>query len=115
MIFVLPNGRNVYLSSYFTNSKTAGNWEDYVVRDLVPDIDRSYRTLKNARSRGITGYSKGGFVALRMAMRVPDVFSSAYAESAPAVFLSQRLSAARSRRAGRPSRRFARDRNSTTS
>jgi len=81
MIFVLPNGRNAYLSSYFTNSKTAGNWEDYVVRDLVPDIDSSYRTLKNARSRGITGYSKGGFVALRMAMRYPDVFSSAYAIS----------------------------------
>ena len=95
MIFVLPNGRNAYLSSYFTNSKTAGNWEDYVIRDLVPDIDRRYRTLKNARSRGITGYSKGGFVALRMAMRYPDVFSSAYAISPCCLSLTEAVRSAK--------------------
>lgn len=94
MIFVLPNGRNAYLSSYFTNSRTAGNWEDYVIRDLVPDIDRSYRTLKAARSRGITGYSKGGFVALHLAMRYPDVFSSAYAISPCCLSLTEAVRAA---------------------
>jgi enterochelin esterase-like enzyme len=95
MIFVLPNGRNAYLSSYFTNSKTAGNWEDYVVRDLVPDIDRRYRTLEDARGRGITGYSKGGFVALRMAMRHPEVFSSAYAISPCCLSLTEAVRGAK--------------------
>ena len=95
MIFVLPNGRNAYLSSYFTNSATAGNWEDYVVRNLVPEIDRRFRTLESAGSRGITGYSKGGFVALRMAMRYPDVFSSAYAISPCCLSLTEAVRSAK--------------------
>ena len=85
-----------YLSSYFTNSKTAGDWEDFVVRDLVPDIDRSYRTLKTARSRGITGYSKGGFVALRMAMRYRMSFCRRTAISPCCLSLTEAVRGAKS-------------------
>ena len=93
-IFVFPNGRNGYLSSYFTNSPVAGNWEDYVVGDLVADIDASYTTLAHPGSRGIAGHSKGGFAAIRLAMRHPDVFGSAYAMSPCCLSLLDTVAAA---------------------
>jgi hypothetical protein len=35
MIVVFPNGLNKYRGSFYANSSTTGNWEDYVVRDVV--------------------------------------------------------------------------------
>ena len=81
MIIVTPNGRNRYLGAFYLNSRTTGNWEDYIVRDLVQHVDRTYRTLPSPASRGIAGHSMGGFGALMLAIRHPDVFSAVYALS----------------------------------
>lgn len=95
MIFVFPNGRNGYLSSYFTDSPVTGNWEDYLVQELVADIDNRFRTLHTASSRGITGHSKGAFAAIRLAMRHPDVFGAAYGMSPCCLSLLDAVGAAR--------------------
>ncbi|HEX8829745.1 MAG TPA: alpha/beta hydrolase-fold protein, partial [Longimicrobium sp.] len=58
-----------------------GNWEDFVVRDLVAHVDRRYRTRPRAAARGIDGHSMGGYGALRLAARHPDVFGAVYAAS----------------------------------
>src|SRR3954462_2106333 len=81
VIAVVPNGRNRYGGSYYANSSVDGNWEDYIVRDLVTYIDSHYRTLPSAKSRGLAGHSMGGFGALRIAMKHPDVFGAVYAIS----------------------------------
>lgn len=81
MIVVLPNGINKYMGSFYANSSTTGNWADYVVRDVVGYIDSHYRTLAAAEHRGIAGHSMGGYGALTLAFRHPDVFGSAYAMS----------------------------------
>lgn len=81
MIVVMPDGKNKFGGSFYTNSITTGNWEDYIVRDLVAYIDRKYRTLPNAENRGIAGHSMGGYGAIKLAMKHPDVFGAMYATS----------------------------------
>jgi S-formylglutathione hydrolase FrmB len=56
-------------------------YDDYVTRDLVADVDARYRTAKSRAGRGIAGLSMGGFGALSLAMKHPDVFSAAAATS----------------------------------
>lgn len=81
MIVVVPDARNAYGGAFYTNSPVAGNWADFVARDLVAHVDRRYRTLRRAASRGIEGHSMGGFGALTLAARNPDVFGAVYAAS----------------------------------
>src|SRR5215203_4333254 len=81
MIVVAPNGRNAYQGAFYTNSTVTGNWEDYIYRDLVQSVDASYRTIARAESRGIAGHSMGGYGAMSLAMKHPDVFSAVYALS----------------------------------
>jgi enterochelin esterase-like enzyme len=81
MIVVVPDARNAYGGAFYTNSPVAGNWADFIARDLVAHVDRRYRTLPRAASRGIEGHSMGGFGALTLAARHPDVFGAVYAAS----------------------------------
>jgi S-formylglutathione hydrolase FrmB len=81
MIVVVPNGRNAYLGGFYTNSSVAGNWEDYIYRDVVGYVDGKYRTLARASSRGIAGHSMGGYGAFWLGMRHPDVFGALYSLS----------------------------------
>jgi S-formylglutathione hydrolase len=81
MIVVAPNGLNKLLGSFYTNSLATGDWEDYVVRDVVAYVDSHYRTLPYSGSRGIGGHSMGGYGALMLAFRHPDVFGYVYAMS----------------------------------
>jgi pimeloyl-ACP methyl ester carboxylesterase len=66
-------------SSWYVNSASTGNWEDFVIQELVPYIDANFRTIPNRDSRGIAGIFIGGYGAIRLAMRHPDVFGSVYA------------------------------------
>ena len=65
--------------SWYVNSPVTGNWEDFMVQELVPYIDGNFRTLPDRDSRAITGIFMGGYGAIRLAMRHPDVFGSVYA------------------------------------
>lgn len=80
-IIVVPDGGSRYGGSFYTSSPTTGDYERFVTRELVAEIDRRYRTIADRRARGISGHSMGGYGALRLAMRHPDVFSSVYALS----------------------------------
>jgi hypothetical protein len=66
-------------SSWYVNSSATGNWEDFVIQELVPYIDANFKTLPNRDSRGIAGIFIGGYGAIRFGMRHPDVFGSVYA------------------------------------
>ncbi len=81
MIIVLPDGSNRFGGSMYTDSITTGNWEDYIVRELVAYIDKNYRTLATVESRGIAGHSMGGYGALKLAMKHPDVFGAVFGSS----------------------------------
>jgi len=75
-----------YWCSNYTNSIVTGNWEDFIVKDLVNYTESNYRTLPELNSRGIAGHSMGGFGAMKIAMIHPDIFSSVYTMSGPLDF-----------------------------
>ena len=78
MIIVMPDELTKWGGSFYTNSIVTGNWEDFTVRDLVKYIDGKYRTLARASSRGITGHSMGGYGAIKLGMKHPNVYSVVY-------------------------------------
>lgn len=78
-IVVLPDGGR----TFYVNSLDGRNrYEDFFIHELVPRIDRTYRTIAQPAARGISGTSMGGYGALHIAMRHPDLFGSASAHSA---------------------------------
>jgi S-formylglutathione hydrolase len=81
MIVVAANGNNAYKGSFYTNSSVTGNWEDFIVGDLLNHIDKTYRTIARAESRGIAGHSMGGYGAVMLGMKHPESFSAVYALS----------------------------------
>lgn len=78
MIVVTPNAFTRYQGSMYSSSVTTGDWETFVAADLVAYIDSHYRTIANVASRGLTGHSMGGYGAMRIGMKHPEVFSSIY-------------------------------------
>ncbi|PSR53126.1 esterase [Adhaeribacter arboris] len=78
MILVTPNAYTRFQGSFYSNSVTTGNWEDYVAKELVANIDKNYRTIPQASSRGIAGHSMGGYGAFRIGQKYPEIFSSVY-------------------------------------
>jgi S-formylglutathione hydrolase len=81
LIVVMPDAGTKLGGAFFTDSASAGDWEAFVARDLVAHVDRKYRTRAAAASRGVAGHSMGGYGALRLAFRHPDVFAATYALS----------------------------------
>ncbi|MCP9234633.1 alpha/beta hydrolase family protein [Lewinella sp. JB7] len=79
-ILVVSDSKTQVDGSFYSNSGF-GNLEDYLAYDLVKHMDANYRTRPDRLSRGVTGHSMGGYGALKLAMRHPDVFSSVYALS----------------------------------
>jgi S-formylglutathione hydrolase len=77
-IIVTPNAYNRYFGSMYSNSVTIGNWEDYVAKELVDYIDKQYRTIPQAASRGLAGHSMGGYGTIRIGQKHPEIFSSLY-------------------------------------
>lgn len=70
-IVVMPDCFTRLGGSQYLNSSATGRYEDHVVRELVPHIDQRYRT--NGR-RAVIGKSSGGYGAMVLGMRHPDVF-----------------------------------------
>ena len=78
-IFVVADYTGPTTGSLYENSPVSGRWIDYTVDEVVPLIDRKYRTLARRESRAVVGDFFGGRGALKLAMVKSDVFSVAYA------------------------------------
>jgi enterochelin esterase-like enzyme len=53
--------------------------ETTVIKELIPYIDKNYRTIASRGGRALQGMSMGGFGAMRLALKYPDLFSSVVA------------------------------------
>ena len=80
-LIVMPNGANRLGGGFYLDSPVSGKWETFLLSEVIPKIDRELRTIPAAPSRGIAGHSMGGFGAIRLGMRHPEVFGSLYAMS----------------------------------
>ena len=56
-------------------------YEDYITKDLIGWVDATYRTIAAREGRGVAGLSMGGFGALELAMRNPQLFAAAASHS----------------------------------
>lgn len=50
--------------------------EDVIVRNLIPHVDSTYRTIAARNGRAVEGMSMGGFGALRLGFQYPDLFGA---------------------------------------
>ncbi|HXP88371.1 MAG TPA: alpha/beta hydrolase-fold protein [Bryobacteraceae bacterium] len=74
MIAVLVNGLGD--SRYYDSFDGKRPVESVIVRDLIPHVDSSYRTLRTRECRAIEGFSMGGFGAAHLGFKYPDLFGA---------------------------------------
>lgn len=79
LIILMPDGDN----SFYVNG-TYGEYETYVVDELIGAVDAEFPTAAARDSRFIGGLSMGGYGALYLGLRHPDLFSAIGAHS-PAI------------------------------
>ncbi|CAN5153696.1 alpha/beta hydrolase family protein [soil metagenome] len=72
-IIVTPEGDN----GWYTDSVSVANdkYESYIVKELIPEIDRKYRTIADRDNRLIAGLSMGGYGAIKFGLKYPAMFS----------------------------------------
>jgi enterochelin esterase-like enzyme len=74
-ILVLPDCFTRWGGSQYIDSPAVGRYQSYLADDIVPFIERRYRTLGRREGRAIVGKSSGGFGALRMGLDRPELFA----------------------------------------
>ncbi|MFK7742388.1 MAG: alpha/beta hydrolase [Planctomycetota bacterium] len=78
VIFRAPGRRS---RTTYMNGEGIGDIEDLLVKDLVATIEKRFRVGGKPQLRAIMGMSAGGFGALKLALRHPDVFGAVAAHS----------------------------------
>jgi len=75
LIVVMPEGNN----GWYTDSVSAATdkYESYILTELIPDVQRRYRTIESRYGRGIAGLSMGGYGALKLGLKSPGTFAFA--------------------------------------
>ena len=86
MILVMPDCFTRYGGSQYLNSSATGRYEDHLIEELAPFVDRSFRTLAAREHRGVMGKSSGGYGALVLGMRHPGVFGAVACHSGDLCF-----------------------------
>jgi len=74
-IIVTPEGKN----GWYTDSATVATdkFETYILAELIPDVERRYRTLATRDARAVAGLSMGGYGALKFGVKHPQMFALA--------------------------------------
>ena len=67
-----------YDDSYVLNSQNNGPYGDAITRELIPEIDKRFRTVAAPYARVLTGGSTGGWDVLALQIHYPDVFGGAW-------------------------------------
>ena len=72
LILVMPEGN----SSYYANAaeRPQDRYEDYIVKDLIEDVESKFPAMNQREGRAIAGASMGGFGAINLALRHPELF-----------------------------------------
>jgi putative tributyrin esterase len=75
LLLIMPEGH----SSYFTNAaeRPQDRYEDYIVKELISDVEAKFPAATGRSNRAIVGVSMGGFGAIKLALRHPELFAFA--------------------------------------
>lgn len=72
-IYVMPDARNSY---YINNYNNSFRYESFFVDEFIPTIDSVFRTNPSTSNRTIMGLSMGGFGAVTLGVKHPEIFGS---------------------------------------
>lgn len=74
-VIVMPDAGD----SWYTNSATVpqDKFEDYIIKDVIPEAEKSWRIIGSAHRRAVAGLSMGGYAAIKFALRYPGMFAVA--------------------------------------
>lgn len=86
VIGVFPDGWTSLGGSQWVNSDAIGRYRDFLAKDVVGFVDRTWRTLPKPAARAVVGHSSGGYGALVMGRYHPEIFSHLSAQSSDAYF-----------------------------
>ena len=72
LLIVTPEGDN----GWYTDSSTVpkDKYESYIVKELIPEIDKKFRTFADRDHRAIAGLSMGGYGAIKLGLKYPEMF-----------------------------------------
>ena len=85
-ILVMPDCFTRFGGSQYLDSTATGAYETHVAGELVAWVDARFRTLPARDHRGVAGRSSGGYGALSLAMKRPDVFGAVACHSGDLCF-----------------------------
>jgi hypothetical protein len=85
-ILVFPDCFTALGGNQYINSSAIGRYADYLTRELVPFIDREFRTLAAREHRGCFGKSSGGYGAIVHGMKYPQTWGAIADHSGDAYF-----------------------------
>ncbi|HVF16897.1 MAG TPA: alpha/beta hydrolase-fold protein [Steroidobacteraceae bacterium] len=85
-ILVFPDCFTALGGNQYINSSAIGRYADYLTREIVPFIDREFRTLASREHRGCFGKSSGGYGAIVHGMKYPKVWGAIANHSGDAYF-----------------------------
>ena len=88
LIVVIPDGGR----GFYCNARQGMAWETAIVRDLVGVVDNLFQTRPMASGRCIGGLSMGGYGAVKIALKHPDLFCSSNSHSGALAFAHHPLS-----------------------
>ncbi len=102
LIVVMPDGGNSWYVNWAESEGGQKNdWEDHIVEDVVGQVDANFRTIPRREGRALTGLSMGGYGAITLGLRNPEMFVSIGSTSGA---LEHGRQAAARLRAGEPPR-----------
>tara|TARA_X000000368_G_scaffold117591_1_gene91843 strand:- start:70 stop:1152 length:1083 start_codon:yes stop_codon:yes gene_type:complete len=72
-IYIFVNGGEL---SHYNSDELNLYGEDVFIKELIPHIDKVYRTIAKRQGRGLEGFSQGGRAATRYMFKYPDLFGT---------------------------------------
>jgi len=75
-ILVFPDCFTALGGNQYVNSSAIGNYADYLTREIIPTVDREFRTLVSREHRGCFGKSSGGYGAILHGMKYPKYWGA---------------------------------------
>lgn len=85
-ILVFPDCFTALGGNQYINSSAIGRYADYLTQEIVPFVDREFRTLASREHRGCFGKSSGGYGAVVHGMRYPHIWGAIADHSGDAYF-----------------------------
>lgn len=89
-IYVFVDCLTLWGGSQFINSSAVGHYEDFIILELIPALQRELKIQLKPDTTAIVGGSSGGYGALHLASAYPEVFGHCFA-IAPDSFFSASL------------------------